>query len=429
MSAERSEKGPVAAARLVDAPVHIEVIDTVERLMEIELAWDELYRTDPHAHLYLSCTFLSSIAIRTAGRFRILTAWADDGRCVGLLPLIVTTRWSKAAGRLTNVLDMLGHVFDADYTGILCDPAVETEVCRAFAEEISGMTFQRVVLNYFRGPTRRLDAFTEAFDPERFDRKANEHFINEGRTNNLLCPCIELPDRFSTYLAGLNPNTRQKLRRLLRQLDGDPALKLRSSRPETYAEDVTILSRLWYLRHAEEKGRKRASRLAELLKDAVLLGLASGLVHLTILWRAGKPIAAQANYVDWRRREALFHVAGRDDAVRDLSAGLLLHAHCIRWAIAHGLERYDFTIGNEPYKYSLGGVDREIRSAEVFTRSGTNTTDRLDPGCREDALAFIRRYAARGRDADARTALRQVEATWPELALDEELSALRSGAN
>lgn len=409
--------------------MRIEVIETVERLIEIELAWDELYRSDPHAHLYLSFDFLSSVAIRTAGRFRILTAWSDDGRCVGLLPLLVTTRWSKASGRLTNVLDMLGHVFDADYTGILCDPAVDAEVCRAFAQEISGMDFQRVVFNFFRGPPGRLEALTDAFDPERFDRKANEHFINEGRTNNLLCPCIELPDSFPAYLAGLKPNTRQKLRRLLRQLDGDPALRIRKARPETYAEDVTILSRLWYLRHAEEKGRRRATRLAELLREAVMLGLAQGMVHLAILYRDGRPIAAQANYVDWTRREALFHVAGRDDTVRDLSAGLLLHAHCIRWAIAHGLRRYDFTIGNEPYKYSLGGVDREIRSAEVFTRSGTNTTDRLDPGCREEALEFVRRYAARGRDADARTALRQAEATWPELVLDDDLGALRSGTN
>lgn len=410
-----------------DDPMRIEVIETVERLIEIELAWDELYRTDPHAHLYLSSDFLFPVAIRTAGRFRILTAWSDDGRCVGLLPLLVTTRWSRAAGRLTNVLDMLGHVFDADYTGILCDPAVEAEVCHAFAHEISGMSFQRVVLNYFNGPTRRLEAFTAAFDPERFDRKANEHFINEGRTNNLLCPCIALPESFSAYLAGLKPNTRQKLRRLLRQLDGDPALRLRKSRPETYAEDVTVLSKLWYLRHAEEKGRKRASRLADLLREAVMLGLANGMVHLAILWRDGKPIAAQANYVDWTRREALFHVAGRDHSVRDLSAGLLLHAHCIRWAIAHGLERYDFTIGNEPYKYRLGAVDREIRSAELFTRSGTNTTDRLDPACREDALEFVRRYAARGREEDARIALRQAEVTWPELVLDGDLSALRSG--
>ncbi len=404
--------------------MRIESIETIERLFEIEVDWDELYRADPHAHLYLSSDFLCAVAIRVAGKFRILVAWSEDDRCVGLLPLLVTTRWSKKRRCVTNTLDMLGHVFDSDYTGILCEPALESQVCEAFAGAVSQMPFGRIVLNYFSGPESRINSFTRTFDPAIFDTKANEHLINDGQTNNLICPYVELPDSFDEYLAGLSANSRQKLRRLMRQLDSDPHLKIRKSRPETYTEDVSILSKLWYMKHAEQKGQKRASRLAELFKDVVMLGLANGMVYLAILWRDGKPIAAQANYVDKARQEALFHVAGRDDSVRDLSVGLMLQAHCIRWAIANGLKRYDFTIGNEPYKYSLGGVDREIVSAEVFTRSGTNTVDRLDPGCREDVLKAIRQYATKGRVEDARTAARQAESTWPDFALDAELSAL-----
>lgn len=401
-----------------------EIIDTIERLFEIELDWDELYKADPHAHVYLSSDFLCTVAIRVAGKFRILTAWSDDDRCIGLLPLIVTTRWSQSGQCLTNGLDMLGHVFDADYTGILCDPAFETQVCKAFGAEISQMPHARIVLNYFSGPASRLDSFTDAFDPGTFEVKANEHLINDGQTNNRICPYIDLPDSFSDYLVGLSANSRQKLRRLLRQLDSDPGLKIRKSRPETYTQDVTVLSKLWYLKHAGQKGQKRASRLAELFKEVVMLGLANGMVYLAILWRDGKPIAAQANYIDKANRQALFHVAGRDDSVRDLSVGLMLQAHCIRWAIANGFKRYDFTIGNEPYKYSLGGVDREIVSAEVFTRAGTNVTASLDASCREDALQLIRRYLAKGRDEEARTAVRQVMDTWPDLALDDDLGAL-----
>ena len=409
-----------------DGNMRIEIIETIERLFEIELNWDELYKADPHAHIYLSSDFLCSVAIRVAGKFRILVAWSDDNRCIGLLPLIVMTRWSKSGRCLTNVLDMLGHVFDADYTGILCDPEFEDQVCRAFAGEISQMPHSRIILNYFSGPASRLDAFTDAFDTGIFESKANEHFINDGQTNNRICPYIDLPDSFSDYLEGLSANTRQKLRRLLRQLDDDPSLKIKKSRPETYTQDVTILSKLWYLRHAEQKGQKRAARLAELFKDVVMLGLANGMVYLAILWRDGKPIAAQANYIDKTKRQALFHVAGRDDAVRDLSVGLMLQAHCIQCAIANGLERYDFTIGNEPYKYSLGGVDREISSAEVFTKTGTNITDRLDECCREDVLQMTRQFAAKGRDQEARTAARQAVGTWPDLTLDDELSALIS---
>ncbi|MEM7706913.1 MAG: GNAT family N-acetyltransferase [Pseudomonadota bacterium] len=404
--------------------MRIESIETIERLFELELVWDELYEADPHAHVYLSSDFLCSVAIRVAGKFRILAAWSDDQRLVGLLPLIVTTRWSKPNGCLVNVFDMLGHVFDADYTGILCDPKCEAEVCRALADEVSGMPLSRILLNYFSGPASRLDAFAEAFDSQNFDRKANTHLINDGQTNNLICPYVELPDQFSDYLAALSANSRQKLRRLLRTLDSDPSLKVKKSRPETFTQDVTILSKLWYLKHAEQKGQKRARRLAELFKDVAMLGLANGMVYLAILWRDGKPIAAQANYIDWVKREALFHVAGRDDSVRDLSAGLMLQAHCIRWSIAHGLKRYDFTVGNEPYKYSLGGVDRHIVSAELTTHSGRNSTDKLDPSSRDDVLQLIQQLTANGRNVEASTAAKQAAATWPELAGDRDISPL-----
>ncbi|MEO1203513.1 MAG: GNAT family N-acetyltransferase, partial [Pseudomonadota bacterium] len=233
---------------------------------------------------------------------------------------------------------------------------------------------------------------------------------------------------FPDYLAGLSANSRQKLRRLLRQLDSDPSLRVKKTRPETFTQDVTILSKLWYLKHARQKGRKRAARLAEVFKEVVMLGLANGMVYLAILWRDGTPIAAQANYIDKVKRQALFHVAGRDETVRDLSAGLMLQAHCIRWAVANGLDRYDFTVGNEPYKYSLGGIDRELVSAEVFTRTGTNTTDTLHESCREDALQIIRGFAEQGRSEDARAAAGQATMTWSDLSLDGDLAALASTA-
>jgi len=405
----------------------IETVETVERLFEIEVDWDELYKADPHAHLYLSSEFLYPIAIRVTGQFRILVAWSDDNRCVGILPLIVTTRWSKTQGYLVNVLDMLGHVFDADYTGILCEPAFEGAVCEAFARTVSGMAVGRIILNYFNGPASRLRAFTDAFDRDVFNHKANEHFINDGKTNNLVCPYVDLPNSFEDYLASLSANSRQKLRRLLRQFDSDASLKIRKSRPETYAEDVTILAKLWFLKHAGQKGQKQASRLVELLKESILLGLASGMVYLAILWRDGKPIAAQANYIDKVNRQALFLVAGRDDSVRDLSVGLILQAHCIRWSIANGLTRYDFTIGDETYKYSLGGVDREIMSVEVFTKSGRNITDTLHPSCRDDALKVMRRFAKKGNNVNARAVAKQILSTWPELDTEGELRALSAG--
>ena len=250
--------------------------------------------------------------------------------------------------------------------------------------------------------------------------------FEKGQTNNLFCPQIELPTHFEDYLAGLSANSRQKLRRLLRQLDEEPALTIHKSRPETYTRDVTILSQLWYQKHVHQKGQKRATRLAELFKEVVMLGLAQGMVYLAILWKNGQPVAAQANYVDRVKRHVLFHVSGRDERVRDLSVGLMLQAHCIRWAIANGMQRFDFTIGNEPYKHSLGGIDRHIVSTEVSTLTGANVADILDEDCKEDVLTLIRRYEAAGNSESSRKAAAQAIQTWPELGDDSALRRLAS---
>lgn len=395
--------------------MRVEVVVDAARFIEIETDWDELYKRDPAAHIFLSSRFIGSIVVRLPGRFRVLVAWSDDGVCIGALPLHLKTKWSKTARNLFNELDMLGHVFDADYTGLLCDPAYEDEVCAAFAREISGMASARLTLSFFRAPQTRVEKLRAAFDEAVFEVRPVEKLINDGQTNNLLCPAVDLPDSFEAYLGTLSANSRQKLRRLLRQLDSDPALRVTRSRPETYKQDTDILSELWFLQYAEQKGQKRARNLSVQARDVLAQGLASGLVYLAVLWREGKPVAAQANYIDPVKGEALFHVGARDGTVQDLAIGLMLQAHAIRWAIAQGLRRYDFTIGDEPYKYSFGAVDQEIASLEVRTRHGGNPEGRLDPVCREDVQGFIEKFVARGRADDARVVAAQALEVWPDM--------------
>jgi len=404
--------------------MRIEKVETPERFAQIETDWDEVYKKDPHANFYLSSRFVGTIVRHAARRFRIYVAWAADGACAGVFPVYVRTKWSNARRRLVNEIDMLGHLFDADYTGLLCDPRHEAVVCEAFAREASCAPVRRLVLSYFATGAERLEAFVAGFDTAVFETTAVQRRINSGETDNLICPYIDLPGDFSDYLAGLGANARQKLRRLLRRLDDDPDLSVAHARPETFKRDAAALSDLWRRQYTEKKGAKRAGELARQLEKVALVGLAHGHLRLAVLRRAGRPIAAHALYLDPVKRAALFHVGGRDESVRDLAAGLLLHAHEIRWSIANGLERYDFTLGDEAYKYALGAKDRAIACVEIATRSGVNAAGGLDEGCADYVAELIRLYAARGRHDDARAAARQALETWPDMASASDVEAL-----
>lgn len=408
--------------------MHIEVIETAERVVEIDLVWDELYQRDHQAHFYLSSRFISAIALRTPGRFRLLAAWSEDGHLVGLFPLILLTQWSKTAKQVCTVIDMLGHVFDADYTGFLCDPDCEVVVAKLFADHLKTQPFARMELSFFKGSHARLEAFADVFRAEGFSVEHREKTLNDGQTNNLICPAIALPENFETYLSGLSANSRQKFRRLIRQLDSDPQLRITRSRPETFPQDVNLLTELWFLQYAPRKGKAKTTKLAQQFRETLMAGLASGQVDLFVLWQKGKPVAAQANYIDPVKRTSLFHVGARDDRVRDLASGLMLHIHAIRWAIARGLTGYDFTLGNEAYKYSFGPAEVEIAAVEIATHSGANTTGKLHPGCRDSVTALLKRFAKQGKAEEARIAAAQALEVWPDLLEAQKIEALLNSA-
>lgn len=402
----------------------VEVIEDIERLIAIELVWDELYARDPHAHVFLSTRYLSAIATRVSGNFRILAAWSEDGRCVGLLPLLVTVRWNKSVGALQNVYEMLGHVFDADYAGMLCEPGKEDAVCSAFSSALSSMPVGRFVFSFFAGPAQRFERLLLGFDEGVFEVEHVNHKINDGETDNLVCPYLDLPGSFESYLQSLSANTRQKFRRMLREFDRDPDLKITRSRPETYEKDAALISELWFLQYAERKGGRRAQGLIKQLRETTLIGLANGQIHLPVLWRGGEPVAAQACYIDPVHRQALFHVGARNLTLTDMAVGTLLHLHAIRWAIANGLHRYDFTIGDEPYKFGFGAHRNVIGSAIVQTRTGLNIGEDLDPASGREMQTLAERYFARGRLDDARTVAKQADRVRSDLRLPERVEAL-----
>jgi CelD/BcsL family acetyltransferase involved in cellulose biosynthesis len=73
--------------------------------------------------------------------------------------------------------------------------------------------------------------------------------------------------------------------------------------------------------------------------------------------------------IDERKAVMHFCIVGRDESFNDPSPGLVLHAHSIRMAIARGIRTYDFMRGNEPYKYSFGACDRQVRPIVVTHHS------------------------------------------------------------
>jgi tetratricopeptide (TPR) repeat protein len=134
----------------------------------------------------------------------------------------------------------------------------------------------------------------------------------------------------------------------------------------------------------------------------------SGLVYLPTFWHGDRPVAALATLVEPRKRTFSFYMTGRDETFEGPPAGMILHAHSIRHAIAQGFVEYDFLRGNEPYKYSFGCKERQIHSIVLETKSGRNLGGRIDPRCIPDLLQQATELHRKGQSADAEIGYRRI---------------------
>jgi CelD/BcsL family acetyltransferase involved in cellulose biosynthesis len=348
------------------------------------------------------------------GEWVVLAVRGADGSYLGFLPLSRETVWSKSNRRLCNRLHFAGRLFWADYGGILCHPAHDEAVLLALASHLKQMDWSHVSLKHFRISERRLGIFMEPFADDRLSVKSLTSLINRGETDNLVCPFIDLPESFESYLAEkLSSNARQKTRRMLRQLESSSDLRITITSPATGSRDVQILEKLWYKLWKSRKGSDTqhfASKYGLIVKR----GLDNEMVHMLVLWHGDTPVGALASFIDRDKSRLLFFVGGRDKDFRDLPVGLVLHTHNIRWAIENGIRTYDLLRGNEPYKYSLGARQHvQLTSRLIRTKSGWNLNGKLDPGCISQALRVAEDLAKHELTLEAMTACQQVLATAP----------------
>ena len=393
--------------------MRIGLVEGMERLQELESAWREIYRLDPESQFYLSWPWLSAYLQKTAGDWLVLVATPEgEDRPVAFLPVRLQLKRRRKSGKYFNTVNMAGN-YAADYTGFLCLPEFEAQALTAFAGYLKTMPWARLSLDNLCVSDRRRSLFLEAFSEKTYRIQSGSRINRLDGVDNLICPYVDLPDSFETYLnESLSANTRQKLRRLLRRLDGGDDYHVSHAKEATLERDLEILLRFW----REQWGRRKGAQAERIVSsNRVLLRNAfeAGYLSLPVLWKNERPVAALGSYLDHEKKSVLFMIGGRDPSFDEMPAGLALHAHSIRHAIENGFRTYDLLRGNEPYKYSLGARDRVIECITVSTRTGLNPGDRLAQRSLPTVFKEVTALHQRQLREEAETGYRQILATAP----------------
>jgi tetratricopeptide (TPR) repeat protein len=313
----------------------------------------------------------------------------------------------RKTGDLYHEINMGGN-HAADYTGIICAPEHDERAIAAFAKHLRSMHWVGLHLENLRMSDRRLRFLMEHLEDKRLTFRRMKRVNQVDNVDNCICPAIDLPDTWERYLQeNLSSNTRQKMRRFLRKLENSGEFRITHADETTVKRDIEILLEFWRIKWIPRKGNLvpgliRSNRL--LFRDA----FESGTLFLPVLWHGDRPLSALAIFVDEVKKSMLFHMVGRDETADVIPTGLVLHGHCIRYAIERGFRTYDFLRGNEPYKYSFGVRDTILNCTLVRTKTGRNLGDRLDSRTLGGAFREGTRFHQRGELVQAENVYRQI---------------------
>jgi CelD/BcsL family acetyltransferase involved in cellulose biosynthesis len=305
--------------------------------------WDELFRGDRSATPFMAYEWARAWWRHYgAGAKAVVVTVRDGDALVGLAPLVIRRR-----GPIRQ-LSPLGKE-PADYWDVLARDAVRAAVTELVVRELVRIDGEWDVLHLTGLPEASgTTAVVDRLLPRREPRPP------------FRCPGIELPESWDGFLASLPSKRRTDLRRRLRRLD-EGELELRTpSGPDAIRGAIArwheMRERQWAALDKELDPSHRAPVFRDFLAEMAVALVPVGLARVTEVYHAAEPAGVfvtmeDANTVYW-------YLGAFEPRLRSLAIGKMATAAAIRASIESGRRYFDFTVGDEAYKYDFGAVDR-----------------------------------------------------------------------
>lgn len=330
---------------LINMPdLEIVRINDLDSFEKIRNDWEQLYRSDPNAHLYISWLWMYSLFATSTFKWVVLAAKdIVSSSFVAFYPLKYTYR-SFFGIHLISSIVYAGKPIAA-YSGFLCDPDNETEAVELIADYIaSRLKWDIFLMDWTKDP--RLGIFLNSFPETSYTVR-----VKKG----LPQLTIALPGNYDTYLKEkVSRETRRKIRRRTRHIEREENYRINYSTAETIERDIDVICRQWY-------NRWQRKIETEWHRNALHKHFDHGLLRLSMIWDGDRPVAALACVLDPGKRIYNAYITSYDPDYANIAPGIVLFAESIRQAIELQYDYYDFTLGLDPYKLSFGPQAYEIK--------------------------------------------------------------------
>jgi CelD/BcsL family acetyltransferase involved in cellulose biosynthesis len=364
-------------------------------LVRLRAAWTALLETSYSNEPTLSPRWLLTwwrVFGASQGRRLRVVCFEEDGRLIGLAPLLCRLHWHRRTVPLRR-LQPLGagerpaDAICSDYLNIIAERGAEdrvaTRLARALARGELG-PWDELVLPLMDGTGRMPGLVLDAC-------RAKGLLAELSQTTS--APYIPLPSTWSEYLQALSKKRRHHVRAALRDFDdwagSDQRLEHVTDQSDLRQGQLILIAlhkQRW--RNAPEGGGVFRSPRFIAFHEAVLPQLLEANA-LQLLWlhARGRPVAAMYSVV-WDNK-VHFYQAGRDTTLPgQLRPGVVLIAKAIQQAIEAGRREFDFLGGTALYKSQLALAARPLVELRVARPGVRETARRLV----ETAAAYCRRW-------------------------------------
>ena len=234
--------------------MHIDIIENSPSLARLEDNWNAVYDADDEAQIYLSWQWLSGWLSCIPGPWFILAAKERDAAdlpYVGFFPLRLQTTIEKSD--VFGDIRMAGN-FAADYTGIDLQ-------ARGGAQGHSGLCPRHQADELGAPPSRQCQNIRAAvaaadglLSEGKFPRDQGRQGHQDRRDRQQSLPLRHAAEGLERYLDALSTNTRQKIRRLLKQVEASSEYRITVATPETFDRDLKTLLGFWETKWRARKG-------------------------------------------------------------------------------------------------------------------------------------------------------------------------------
>jgi hypothetical protein len=347
----------------------------VSRAAVTRQEWDDLLHASVSDVVFMTWQWQSlwweHFGARQDCKLHLLAIRDDGGALVGIAPLFVASEplpppkaykegvlRPEGEGMPQRLVRIVGGIDVADYLDVIA-PADRLE-------EVWSAVFTYLLERRDEWDAIDLHSLPE-WSPSRnlVSRLVLQWHLHAQVFAEDVCPVLELPGDFETYLMSLRKKDRHELRRKVRKLEGRDDVRWYLV-PPADADAMRAGMRAFLDLHRKsgaDKAHFMDDRMADFFLDMADRLIDTGWLDLAILEVAGLPAAAYFSF-NYRDRIYLYN-SGYDPEFASYSAGIALLAYRIHKAIKQGCKYFDFLRGDEPYKYGFGAKPTFVYRALV----------------------------------------------------------------